>query len=99
MSARRKKRPRSGQRTTRERLAARDGHTVRVKACCALDVTIGFPRLTVRHDDGCRALHPDTVAGYAARMQANAAVAGLMDRLQFGPTVVVVAGTPPGVKA
>lgn len=55
--------------------------------------------MTVRHDDDCPALRPDTIAGYAARMQANAAVAGLMDRLQFGPTMVVVAGTPPGVSA
>lgn len=90
----RKDRPRTAT-TPREGLAARDGTTVHVQACCDLEVTIGYPRLTVRHDDDCPALHPDTPAGMTARMRANAAVAALLDRMQLGPTVVIV-GAPTG---
>ena len=59
----------------RQKLAAIDGRTIHLDACCRLELEIGPNRLNVRHDDGCPALCPNTPQGMTARLRANQAIA------------------------
>lgn len=72
-------------------LAANDGRKVAVDgACCDLHVVIGVHRIQARHDDGCPALDPTTEAGLRARLQADQAVALVVEQLVGGTVVPVV---------
>ena len=74
----------------RQKLAAIDGQTIHLDACCRLDLEIGPNRLNVRHDDNCAALRPHTPEGMTARLRANQAVTQALTELGID-TVAVIA--------
>ncbi len=79
----------SRRRVARQKLAAIDGRSIRLDACCRLDLEIGPNRLNVRHDDHCAALRPDTPEGMTARLRANQAVAQALTELGVKTTAVI----------
>ena len=90
---RKRKHPR---RSTTQRLAAIDGQLIRIKACCDIDVTIGVPRINVKHDRKCSALTDKSTAGYQRRIDATLRIREALERQGFRSTVVVdTAGSDP----
>lgn len=77
-------------RVAQQKLAAIDGRTIHIDACCCLELTIGPTRLNARHDDDCPALRPHTPEGMTARLRANQAVTQALTELGID-TVAVIA--------
>lgn len=72
-----------------QRIAARDGETFHLRACCHLEITIKVGRLTVAHDDDCPAYaDPHSAAGYAAKLQATLAVRDRLADEGIGSTMI-----------
>ena len=66
---------------TRRALAAIDGRTLRLQACCSLEVVVGPVETVVRHDVGCPSVNPDHPRFGQHRLKADRAVARAIELL------------------
>lgn len=82
---------RPSRRKVSRKLAAHDGRTLTVDACCSLEITLSPTRLQVAHDAWCVVLTaPATPAGIAARLKANSAVGQALTDNGYGPVTAVM---------
>lgn len=66
---------------TRRALAALDGRTLRLQACCSLEVIVGPVETVVHHDDGCPSIDADHPRFEQHRLKADRAVARAIELL------------------
>ena len=85
----RRRKPKPGRQNARQHLARHDGEVIRVRACCALVITLGVGRIGVAHDDHCPAIRPASPRFITARTEANAAVAKALGNRGI-PTLAVM---------
>jgi hypothetical protein len=65
----RRRKPKYTGPTGRQKIAAIDGTVVMIKACCRIRMTIGQPRCSAEHADGCRVPTDQTDEGKMRRLQ------------------------------
>lgn len=76
-------------RSAAQKLARIDGTTFRIKSCCHVDVTVGVPRINVRHDKGCHTLTDRTPDGYQRRLALTMEIRERLEEHGIQSTVVI----------